>query len=230
MCIRDSCYHRTGDYGRARELQEQGRAIREELGATDGVGRACNNLGATLEATGDLPAAARALVQGLGAFQRVERDVGAHDAQRVSLFEQQQSTYLILQSVLLGLGQPEWALGVAAQAKARALLYHLAAGSGEHRGEHDAPSGIAPDSSYEDVCGAWWREVQADARAEGDAGAARIVEYSFLVDPDRFDDRLAIWVLSGSGELLGSTTVPSTAYQRDAVAVSYTHLTLPTKA
>jgi hypothetical protein len=154
-------------------------------------------------------------VQGLGAFQRVERDVGAHDDQRVSLFEQQQNTYRSLQSVLLGLGQPEWALGVAAQAKARALLYHLAAGSGEHRGEHDASSGtpLAPGSSYEDVCEAWWREVQADARAEGDAGAARIVEYSFL-----FGDRLAIWVLSGSGELLGSTTVPTSGLEGSAAS------------
>ena len=168
------------------------------------MGTACGNLGVVFEHTGDLPAAARALVQGLGARQRVERDVGADDAQRVSLFEVQQHTYRLLQSVLLGLGQPGWALGVAAQAKARALAYHLAAGSGEHRGEHDASSGIAPDSSYEDVCGAWWRAVQADARAEGDAGAARIVEYSFL-----FGDKLAIWVLSGSGELLGSTTVPT---------------------
>ena len=240
------------------------------------MGTACNNLGVTLEETGDLPAAARALVQGLEALQRVERDVGAHDDQRVSLFEQQQNTYRSLQSVLLGLGQPEWALGVAAQAKARALLYHLAAGSGEHRGEHDASSGIeedglaqeatksdaqgesgeqptptlfsdpllavgnawtglwstlfkeeedgakgsgrvrkedAPGSSYEDVCEAWWREVQADARAEGDAGAARIVEYSFL-----FDDRLAIWVLSGSGELLGSTTVPTSGLEGSAAS------------
>jgi len=39
-------------------------------------------------------------VQGLGALQRVERDVGAHDAQRVSLFEQQQTAYRLLQSVL----------------------------------------------------------------------------------------------------------------------------------
>ena len=71
----------------------------------------------------------------------------------------------------------------------------------------------APGSSYEDVCEAWWREVQADARAEGDAGAARIVEYSFL-----FDDRLAIWVLSGSGELLGSTTVPTSGLEGSAAS------------
>ena len=47
--------------------------------------------------------------------------MGAHDAQRVSLVELQQKIYSLLQSVLLGLGQPEWAPGVAAQAKARTL-------------------------------------------------------------------------------------------------------------
>ena len=61
---------------------------------------------------------------------------------------------------------------------------------------------VAPDGANEAVYEAWWREVQQDAQAEGDAGAERIVEYSFL-----FDDRLAIWVLTGTGELLGSTTV-----------------------
>jgi hypothetical protein len=183
------------------------------VGDRAGEGYAGNILGLALEASGDLPAAALALVGALAAFQRVECDLGlGRDDWWVSLFEQQQKTYMLLQRVLLGLGQPGWALGVAAQAKTRALAYHLAAGSGEHRGEYDASSGIAPNSSYEDVCEAWWREVQADARAEGDAGAARIVEYSFL-----FGDKLAIWVLSGSGELLGSTTVASVAYRRDAV-------------
>jgi len=61
---------------------------------------------------------------------------------------------------------------------------------------------VAPDGANEAVYEAWWREVQQDAQAEGDAGAERIVEYSFLPD-----DRLAIWVLTGTGELLGSTTV-----------------------
>jgi hypothetical protein len=108
---------------------------------------------------------------------------------------------MVLQRVLLGLEQPGWALGVAAQAKGRALLYHLTAGSLGLSNE-DHASMIATDGSYEAVCEAWWGEVQQDAQAEGDAGAERIVEYSFL-----FDDRLAIWVLTGTGKLLGSTTV-----------------------
>ena len=73
---------------------------------------------------------------------------------------------------------------------------------------------VATDGAYEAVCEAWWREVQQDAQAEGNAGAERIVEYSFL-----FDDRLAIWVLTGTGELLGSTTV-STRPARASTAKS----------
>jgi len=140
-------------------------------------------------------------VQALTAYQRVERDLGAHDDRRVSLFEQQKTTYKLLQRVLLGLEQPGWALGVAAQAKGRALLYHLTAGSPGHSNE-DHASMVAPDVAYKAVCEAWWREVQQDAQAEGDTGAERIVEYSFLSG-----DRLVIWVLTGTGELLGSTTV-----------------------
>ena len=59
--------------------------------------------------------------------------MGAHDDRRVLLFEQQQTTYRVLQGVLLGLEQPGWALGVAAQAKGRALLYRLRAGPTEGR-------------------------------------------------------------------------------------------------
>ena len=153
-CAHDSL----GDFSQAIAYHTQDLAIAREVGDRAGEGRAGNNLGLALEKNGNLPAAARALVQGLAAFQRVERDLGAHN-RRVSLFEQQQTTYKLLQGVLLGLEQPGWALGVAMQAKGRVLM-----------------------------------PIKA--------GAERIVEYSFL-----FDDRLAIWMLTGTGELLGSTTV-----------------------
>jgi tetratricopeptide (TPR) repeat protein len=137
----------------------------------------------------------------LAVLQRVERDLGAHDDRRVSLFEQQQNTYRVLQGVLLGLEQPRWALGVSSQAKARALLYHLTEDNLGHSNE-DHASMTATNGAYKNVCEAWWREVQQDSQAEGDAGAERIVEYSFLSG-----DRLDIWVLKGTGGLLGSTTV-----------------------
>ena len=181
------------------------------MGDRAGEGGAGSNLGLALEKNGDLPAAARALVQGLAAFQRVERDLGAHDDRRVSLFEQQQVTYMLLQRVLLGLGQRGWALGVAAQAKARALAHRLGGGSDAAESEAAAPESEA----FEKVCGAWWAEVQEHARGQAAAAAGsalRVLEYSLL-----FDNRLAIWVLSGAGELLGSATVRTEAYRRDAV-------------
>jgi tetratricopeptide (TPR) repeat protein len=112
-----------GDFAQAIAYHTQHLAIAREVGDRAGEGNAGNNLGVALEKNGNLPAAAHALVQALAAFQRVERDLGAHDDRRVSLFEQQQTTYMLLQGVLLGLEQPGWALGVAAQAKGRALLY-----------------------------------------------------------------------------------------------------------
>jgi hypothetical protein len=54
--------------------------------------------------SGDGTAVARALARGLVDYQRVEQDVGAHDDRRVSVFEQKQTTYRLLQGVLLGLG------------------------------------------------------------------------------------------------------------------------------
>ena len=48
-----NCYYRTGDYGRARELHEQHRAMAEALGDRAGVASACANLGCCYESTGD---------------------------------------------------------------------------------------------------------------------------------------------------------------------------------
>jgi len=206
------CYSNTGDYGRAQALFEQHKAMAEELGATDEVGIACNNLGAAFAKMGDLPAAAHTLVQGLAAWQRVEREVGEHDSRRVSLFEKQQEIYMHLQSVLLGLEEPGWALAVAAQAKARALAHRLGVGICDRSvSNDDADAGAAHNAchgAYTEVCGMWWAEVQQQARGEAAAAAGQSIctlEYSLLLD-----DRLAIWVLSGAGELLGSATVPTT--------------------
>ena len=48
-----NCYHRTGDYGRAREMYEQDRAICEALGDRKGVATACGNLGVCMSSTGE---------------------------------------------------------------------------------------------------------------------------------------------------------------------------------
>jgi CHAT domain-containing protein len=83
-------------------------------------------------------------------------------------------------------------------AKGRALAYRLG-----RRGDEGGDQLV--DRPYQDVCGAWWAEVQRLARAEG--AATRVLEYSFLSD-----DELAVWVVSGeTGELLCSKVVSSTS-------------------
>ena len=48
-----NCYDSTGDYGRARELHEQARALCEALGDRAGVATVCGNLGCCYFSTGD---------------------------------------------------------------------------------------------------------------------------------------------------------------------------------
>lgn len=201
-----NCYESLGEYVKAIQLHKHALSISEQVGNRLGQGNAWNNLGNALSKSGDATGAARALVRGLVVKQRVEQDVGVHDDRRVSMFEEQQKTYRRLQDVLLGqAGQEGWALGVASQAKGRALAYHLGWGSGGQDESGDWASGDqAVDRPYEEVCESWWVEVQRLARAEGRTTC--VLEFSFLSD-----EKMGIWVVAGAtGELLCSKVVAST--------------------
>ena len=130
----------------------------------------------------------------------MEQDVGAHDDRRVSVFEEQQKIYRLLQDVLQRGQEEGWALGVAEEGKGRALAYRLGLGSGGG-GDGDDGGDQSVDRPYEDMCEAWWAEVQRLARAE--VAATRVLAYSFF-----YEKWLAIWVVSGAtGELLCSKVV-----------------------
>ncbi len=132
--------------------------------------------------------------------------MGSHDDRRVSLFEDPQTAYTLLQDVLMQQdARAGWALGVAEKGKARALAYRLGPVVGSHGGGGNNDDGNqSVDRPYEDVCESWWVEVQRLARGEGDK--TRVIEYSFLSD-----GKVGIWVLSGdTGELLCSKVVSST--------------------
>jgi CHAT domain-containing protein/tetratricopeptide (TPR) repeat protein len=204
-----NCYFCLGQYPEAIEHFRQSLVICEEVGDRSGQGRAYHNLGNAFSSTGDATAAAQCLVRAILIRQDVEQEVGVHDDRRLSVFEGQQRTYMMLQRLLLECQGGEaagWALGVAAEAKARALAYHLGAGGG---GDGDDGGDQLVDHSSEHMCGTWWAEVQRLARAEG--AVTRVLEYSFLFENAVQDGTLAIWVLSGAtGELLCSKVVPST--------------------
>jgi tetratricopeptide (TPR) repeat protein len=130
-----NCYAHSGQVTQAIEVYKQLWPVVTDAGDLMAQARLCNNLGNALAKNDDTTDAARVLVHGILASQRVEKDVGAHDDRRVSLFEEQQSTYRLLQDVLVGQAdRPDWALGVAEEAKARALAFRLGAGGGDAGG------------------------------------------------------------------------------------------------
>ena len=127
----------------------------------------------------------------------------------------QRDSYTLLQRVLLKQGEPGWVLGVATQGKAHALAFRLGKDANLTRHKHTGVLLHSSELSDKVMCLEWFQEVQQQARGEADAAAGRalcVLEYSIL-----FDDWLAIWVLSGAGELLGSAKVPTAAYRLDTV-------------
>ena len=187
------CYTALGQYARAMQLHQKHLDLALEAGDKASQAAACNDLGNVLQLRGELSEAARILGRGLALHQHVERDIGPHDDRRMSIFELQQAAYLQLQAVLLQQGNAKWALGVCSQAKARALAHRIAAGAASSTvGEH-------PDN---ELFESWWDEARRLASVEG--SAVRIVEFSFLLN-----GTLAIWVMTGEGELITSVVVPS---------------------
>ena len=196
------CYFQLRQYRKAIELHQEHFDIAQQAGDRASQAIACNDLGYALQRIGDFVGAAQTLGHGLSLAHYVETFVGSHDDRRVSLFELQQTAYQQLQGLLLHLGHEQWALGVCAQAKARALTHQLTADSTSQHPKIGGSRALAEDLTYEDMCKTWWDEVLHLARAEG---GTRIIEFSFLLN-----GKLAIWVLSGNGGLMGCVTVPST--------------------
>jgi tetratricopeptide (TPR) repeat protein len=107
-------YESRSEYKMAIKQHNKALDIHTELRERFGQGSRYNNLGLVLGNSGDGTAAADALAKGIVVWQRMEsmeQDVGAPDARRVSVFEEQQRTYRMLQNVLLRQGAAGWALG-----------------------------------------------------------------------------------------------------------------------
>lgn len=81
-----------------------------------------NNLGAVLLEAKDLPAAELALRDGIRVSESLRQRLGSRDAEKISIFEQQTRTYQTLQKVLIAQNQPEAALEIAEQGRARAFI------------------------------------------------------------------------------------------------------------
>jgi CHAT domain-containing protein len=189
-------------------LPQQYNALRAMLGD------AFNNLAKVLSDNNQQTEAVLQAVRAIAFRQRIEEGQGDNDALRLVIFEQQETSYKILQSALLSLGRMGPAMAVAGLRKARALAHalgvvevsdctlfpFLAETSGPSSGLTEESEPCSALKAADEYLERKWHGVQHMSLAEGNT--TRVLEFSFL------EEVLVIWVVS-SGELLCCTKVSS---------------------
>ncbi|WP_348239414.1 tetratricopeptide repeat protein [Trichocoleus sp. Lan] len=119
-------YNSMGEYDKAINYFQQDLAISREIKNKRGEAIALNNLGLTFMRAGKLSEAETYLKNGIEVLESVRTGLGRNDANKVSLFEDQVSTYRNLQQVLLAQNKIEAALEIAERGRARAFVELLA--------------------------------------------------------------------------------------------------------
>ncbi|BAU44175.1 CHAT domain-containing tetratricopeptide repeat protein [Leptolyngbya sp. O-77] len=163
-------------------------AILREIGDRPNQGRALSLLGEALVDQGNLEAAADALTEAVDIWESLRP--GLSDADQVSLFETQASTYRLLQQVLIDLGKTQEALLIAERGRSRAFLELVA----QRLSAQAALRLQTPPPSLS--------EIRQIARQQ----EATLVQYTLL---NR--NRLGIWVIRPDGDIqFRQTTLPET--------------------
>ncbi|GAB4437094.1 MAG: CHAT domain-containing protein [Cyanobacteria bacterium J069] len=167
----------------------QALAILREVGDRPNQGRALSLLGEALAAQGKLKEAADTLIEAVDIWESLRP--GLSDADQVSLFETQASTYRLLQQVLIDLGKTQEALLIAERGRSRAFLELVA----QRLSVQAATRLQTPPPSLS--------EIRQIARHQD----ATLVQYTLLGE-----NRLGIWVIRPDGKIdFRQTTLPETA-------------------
>lgn len=119
-------YNSMGDYDQAINYFQKDLAISREIKNKRGEAIALNNLGLVLMRSGKLSEAEKHLRSGIEVLESVRAGLGDSDTSKVSLFEDQASTYRNLQQVLIAQNKIEAALEIAERGRARAFVELLA--------------------------------------------------------------------------------------------------------
>jgi len=120
-------YFAMKNYDKAIEYHKQALAIFQQIKHRRREGWALNNLGLALFATGKPTAAEKVLFESIAIWETIRQEgVGNDDANKVSIFELQASTYRTLQQVLVTQSKFNAALEVAERGRARAFVELIA--------------------------------------------------------------------------------------------------------
>ncbi len=189
-------YSSLSQYGKAIEYYQQALPIFRQVNDRDGEAKTLNNLGLTYFKTNQFIQAEQDLRQAIAIKETIRLD-RLSDANKISLFEEQERTYRTLQQVLIAQKQSEAALSISEWGRAKALVELLAA-----RSTGDMKTATSPQRSAAPSI----QQIRQVAQSQN----ATLVQYSIIYDQvnqpgedqERFPaSRLYIWVIKPTGEI-----------------------------
>jgi CHAT domain-containing protein/uncharacterized protein HemY len=185
-------YLNLGNSTKAIEYLQQNLAIAREINNRQSEGVALNNLGVAFLEAGNSTEAEKILLNGIQVWESMRQMLGSNDANKVSIFEGQATTYRHLQQVRVAQNNPIAALEIAERGRARAFVDLLT----QRLSTGDANSVItaAPDGE----------QIQQIAKAQN----ATLVQYSIIYNDFQIEGKqvgresaLYIWVIQPTGEI-----------------------------
>lgn len=187
-------YEDQGDYSKALEFSQQSLNIVRTIGNPQLEGRSLNNLGHTLFQAGKLTEAETQLRAAAKLLDSIRP--GLSDSYKVSIFDTQVQTYNLLQQVLIAANQPEAALEISEQGRARAFVELLS----RRIVQQNHQKSISSNDQTPTI-----DQLKQIARQQN----ATLVEYAIVIDDDfKFrgkqrsrEQDLYIWVVSPSGQI-----------------------------
>ncbi|MEG4803619.1 CHAT domain-containing tetratricopeptide repeat protein [Microcoleus sp. ARI1-B5] len=184
-------YHSLGNSTKAIEYSQQTLAIARSIKYRQGEGLALNNLGVAFLKIGNPTEAEKMLVQGIQVWESMRQMLGSNDANKVSIFEGQATTYRTLQRVRVAQNNPIAALEISERGRARAFVDLLTQrlSSGDTNSVITAPN--------ED-------QIRQIAKVQN----ATLVQYSIIYDnfqiqgkQETQESAIYIWVIQPTGEI-----------------------------
>ncbi|WP_341531478.1 CHAT domain-containing protein (plasmid) [Nostoc sp. UHCC 0302] len=190
-----NAYYALGDYAKAIEYEQQSLVIAREIKDLDGEGTNLNNLGLTFYKSGNLKEAEKILRAGIEVLESLRGRLGKNDSYKVSIFEEQARTYLILQEVLIAQNKTKEALEISERGRSRAFVELLTSrSSSKSAGQTSERPVDKPKISL----------LQQIAKQQN----STLVEYSIIYDDfniqgkqETHESELYIWVIKPTGEV-----------------------------
>jgi filamentous hemagglutinin family protein len=205
-------YYGLKDFARSADYHKQHLNIARQLQDRPGEGHALNNLGDALFKLGNLIEAEKTLVAGIQVWESLRDGLGSNDANKVSIFETQATTYSTLQEVLIAQNKTDAALEIAERGRARAFVELLAS----RIGTADAINRVSTNPPTIE-------QLKSIAQEQN----ATLVEYSIIRNAFDLQNKrhineseLYIWVVQPTGEVAFRKVDLKPLWQRQKTTLS----------